>query len=404
VILKDKEIDIQIKIEKKYSISEQNINSQNAFINNKQGDVKEILQRMVDEETDSDKKQQYELALQELNTQNNDMFVASDSEIILFSTANDGWQENNNDKYNSISAIQNGGGFILPDEADDLASEISNAIIENDYSNINSQIGNQIVSILNSELSNENSGEANPFDDDNLMPFDTSVSLDSCKGLRRDYLEEMRKAKKEKEDKYAEKYAAGLTNVTMQYLTSGVKCITSHVGGMVITAVGNSTVINCSSGYTNCYNSIVSYYRKRDSEYLTIEKEARTISDSFSSMYDAGTLQEMVIGTYLQPGSPPYTMPLITNNTSYQLSTASGKQILYVTILAAYKLMESIAKASNKKEMYKKIGIGTKYEDTDDVIATAMAAGLKAMIALTRVTTTTSYGSTGTGLLIPFGA
>ena len=32
-----------------------------------------------------------------------------------------------------------------------------------------------------------------------------------------------------------------------------------------------------------------------------------------------------------------------------------------------------------------------------------MASGLKAMIALSRVTTSTSYGSTGTGLLIPFG-
>ena len=417
------------------------------------------MKEEIEKETDLNKKTQYEEALQTMNSNSNVNVL--EGEVLIIGKNEEQQQEDDNDygtsKYNNIKNIEENYNDIINEfdndafNEEEVAESISNALINGtEISEDASKAANALLSFINTEIDDKanqdgeeeqngsssggssseeqgsgssseeqgsgSSGEGqgsgssdnkkqNPYDDDSVMPFNTSVSLPSCKGLRREYLKVMRECKNYTNDEYAEKYASGITKVTQQYLLTGVKCITTHVGGSYsAVGVGNSLVINCAAGYANCFNSIMSYYRRKGSEYLSSKKEAQVISDAFSAMYNVATLTEMITGIYIQPASPPYTMPLLEQNNQWQIDSSKGKKLLYTSLLAGYTYLENLVNSCKKTDIYKSIGVGTKYEDTDDIIATFMAAGLKAMIAVTTVKTKSVHSNQGgNGLLLPIG-
>lgn len=456
--VKAKEIEIPIEINR-FKLVKLNNNSTN-FLEDKLIDAKNALKEEIEKETDLNKKTQYEKALQTMN--NNSNVNVLESEVLIIGKNEEQQQEDDNDygtsKYNNIKNIEENYNDIINELENDtfneeeVAESVSNALINGtEISEDTSKAANALLSFINTEIDDKanqdgeeeqngssssggsssegqesgssseeqgggSSGEEqeggssgnkkkNPYDDDSVMPFNTSVSLPACKGLRREYLKIMRECKNYTNDEYAEKYASGITKVTQQYLLTGVKCITTHVGGSYsAVGVGNSLVINCAAGYANCFNSIMSYYRRKGSEYLSAKKEAKVISDAFSAMYNIATLTEMITGIYIQPASPPYTMPLIEQNNQWQIDSSKGKKLLYASLLAGYTYLENLVNSSKKTDIYKSIGVGTKYEDTDDIIATFMAAGLKAMIAVTTVKTKSVHSNQGgNGLLLPIG-
>lgn len=455
--VKAKEIEIPIEINR-FKLVKLNNNSIN-FLEKKLIDAKNALKEEIEKETDLNKKTQYEEVLQTMNSNSNVNVL--EGEVLIIGKNEEQQQEDDNNygtsKYNNIKNIEeNYDGIIneLDNDAfneEEVAESISNTLTNGtEISEDASKAANALLSFINTEIDDKanqdgeeeqngsssggsssegqgsgssgeeqgggSSGEEqgsgssdnkkqNPYDDDSVMPFNTSVSLPACKGLRREYLKVMRECKNYTNDEYAEKYASGITKVTQQYLLTGVKCITTHVGGSYsAVGVGNSLVINCAAGYANCFNSIMSYYRRKGSEYLSSKKEAQVISDAFSAMYNVATLTEMITGIYIQPASPPYTMPLLEQNNQWQIDSSKGKKLLYASLLAGYTYLENLVNSSKKTDIYKSIGVGTKYEDTDDIIATFMAAGLKAMIAVTTVKTKSVHSNQGgNGLLLPIG-
>ena len=459
--VKAKEIEIPIEINR-FKLVKLN-NSSTNFLEEKLTDTKNALKEEIEKETDLNKKTQYEEALQTMN--NNSNVNVLEGEVLIIGKNEEQQQEDDNDygtlKYNNIKNIEENYDDIINEldndafNEEEIAESISNALINGtEISEDASKAANALLPFINTEiddkanqdgeeeqngssssssssgsssegqgggsssegqgggLSSEGQGSGssdnkkkNPYDDDSVMPFNTSVSLPACKGLRREYLKVMRECKNYTNDEYAEKYASGITKVTQQYLLTGVKCITTHAGGSYsAVGVGNSLVINCAAGYANCFNSIMSYYRRKGSEYLSSKKEAQVISDAFSAMYNIATLTEMITGIYIQPASPPYTMPLLEQNNQWQIDSSKGKKLLYASLLAGYTYLENLVNSSKKTDIYKSIGVGTKYEDTDDIIATFMAAGLKAMIAVTTVKTKSVHSNQGgNGLLLPIG-
>lgn len=455
--VKAKEIEIPIEINR-FKLVKLNNNSTN-FLEDKLIDAKNALKEEIEKETDLNKKTQYEKALQTMNSNSNVNVL--EGEVLIIGKNEEQQQEDDNDygtlKYNNIKNIEENYDDIINEldndafNEEEVAKSISNALINGtEISEDASKAANALLPFINTEIDDKanqdgeeeqngsssggsssegqgsgssseeqgggSSGEGqgsgssdnkkkNPYDDDSVMPFNTSVSLPACKGLRREYLKVMRECKNYTNDEYAEKYASGITKVTQQYLLTGVKCITTHVGGSYsAVGVGNSLVINCAAGYANCFNSIMSYYRRKNSEYLSAKKEAQVISDAFSAMYNIATLTEMITGIYIQPASPPYTMPLLEQNNQWQIDSSKGKKLLYASLLAGYTYLENLVNSSKKTDIYKSIGVGTKYEDTDDIIATFMAAGLKAMIAVTTVKTKSVHSNQGgNGLLLPIG-
>lgn len=456
--VKAKEIEIPIEINR-FKLVKLN-NSSTNFLEEKLTDTKNALKEEIEKETDLNKKTQYEEALQTMNSNSNVNVL--EGEVLIIGKNEEQQQEDDNDygtlKYNNIKNIEENYDDIINEldndvfNEEEIAESISNALINGtEISEDASKAANALLPFINTEIDDKanqdgeeeqngssssggsssegqesgssseeqgggSSGEEqeggssgnkkkNPYDDDSVMPFNTSVSLPACKGLRREYLKIMRKCKGCTDDEYAEKYASGITKVTQQYLLTGVKCITTHVGGSYsAVGVGNSLVINCAAGYANCFNSIMSYYRRKGSEYLSSKKEAQVISDAFSAMYNVATLTEMITGIYIQPASPPYTMPLLEQNNQWQIDTSKGKKLLYASLLAGYTYLENLVNSSKKTDIYKSVGVGTKYEDTDDIIATFMAAGLKAMIAVTTVKTKSVHSNQGgNGLLLPIG-
>ena len=380
MIIKSKEISITAKPEQEYYITKENSDAFDNFIKSKI-DSEKIVKKGIDEELMESMDEDLSTLVEKFEEKaESTSEIASPGEIIMCSM-----EEEENRKYESL----------------DLSFQMSN-ILNDDGVLSDEELAQLANSFLDLEEGEEESGKGSEL-------FDTSVHLDSCNGLRRNYLEKIREAKKVTDDKYGEIYAEGITRVTMEYLTTGVKCITTHTGGTYSAAgVGNSTTIECSAGYTNCFNSIKEYYsgyyKQNNPSYFSIQKEARTISNSFAEMYNSGTLSEIITGIYIQPSDPPYTVPLMESNTDWSIDTSAGKQALYISLLSALEALENLSKSDNKISVYKSLGIGTKYEDTDDVIAAALAAGLKAMIALTKVTTHSFHSNQGgIGFLIPFG-
>ena len=422
MILRPKEINISVEYDKIYQNS-QDFDDSSIFLESKIQETKTVLEEAINSEADNDKKIEFQNALKELN---NIAIIEPTENHITFILKNSEEENNKYDKFkyveNNIEQIDSENAILDENEnsIDALSEKIAvNVFVNNSSGSLDSSIEKIISSFLNDEIKDsfnqQDSGSGqqddNPFDNGNsLMPFNISVSLASCKGLRREYLKMFREIKEKdvSDDIYADEYAKGITNVSMKYFSSGVRCITAHSdASWQAIGAGNSLFLDCSAGYNNCYEKLVSYYKKRNSEFLTMQKEAKNVSDAISAMYDNGTLNELITGTYIQPSSPPYTMPLIENNSSYKIDSSPGKNMLYITLLAAYKTMEKVSDASQKgSNIYSKIGVGKTFEDTDDVIATALAAGVKAMISMTKVQTKSVHSSNpgGSGLLLPIGA
>lgn len=422
MILRPKEINISVEYDKIYQNS-QDFDDSSIFLESKIQETKTVLEEAINSEADNDKKIEFQNALKELN---NIAIIEPTENHITFILKNSEEENNKYDKFkyveNNIEQIDSENAILDENEnsIDALSEKIAvNVFVNNSSGSLDSSIEKIISSFLNDEIKDsfnqQDSGSGqqddNPFDNGNsLMPFNISVSLASCKGLRREYLKMFREIKEKdvSDDIYADEYAKGITNVSMKYFSSGVRCITAHSdASWQAIGAGNSLFLDCSAGYNNCYEKLVSYYKKRNSEFLTMQKEAKNVSDAISAMYDNGVLNELITGTYIQPSSPPYTMPLIENNSSYKIDSSPGKNMLYITLLAAYKTMEKVSDASQKgSNIYSKIGVGKTFEDTDDVIATALAAGVKAMISMTKVQTKSVHSSNpgGSGLLLPIGA
>ena len=422
MILRPKEINISVEYDKIYQNS-QDFDDSSIFLESKIQETKTVLEEAINSEADNDKKIEFQNALKELN---NIAIIEPTENHITFILKNSEEENNKYDKFkyveNNIEQIDSENAILDENEnsIDALSEKIAvNVFVNNSSGSLDSSIEKIISSFLNDEIKDsfnqQDSGSGqqddNPFDNGNsLMPFNISVSLASCKGLRREYLKMFREIKEKdvSDDIYADEYAKAITNVSMKYFSSGVRCITAHSdASWQAIGAGNSLFLDCSAGYNNCYEKLVSYYKKRNSELLTMQKEAKNVSDAIAAMYDNGVLNELITGTYIQPSSPPYTMPLIENNSSYKIDSSPGKNMLYITLLAAYKTMEKVSDASQKgSNIYSKIGVGKTFEDTDDIIATALAAGVKAMISMTKVQTKSVHSSNpgGSGLLLPIGA
>ena len=422
MILRPKEINISVEYDKIYQNS-QDFDDSSIFLESKIQETKTVLEEAINSEADNDKKIEFQNALKELN---NIAIIEPTENHITFILKNSEEENNKYDKFkyveNNIEQIDSENAILDENEnsIDALSEKIAeNVFVNNSSGSLDSSIEKVVSSFLNDEIKDsfnqQDSGSGqqddNPFDNGNsLMPFNISVSLASCKGLRREYLKMFREIKEKdvSDDIYANEYAKGITNVSMKYFSSGVRCITAHSdASWQAIGAGNSLFLDCSAGYNNCYEKLVSYYKKRNSELLTMQKEAKNVSDAIAAMYDNGVLNELITGTYIQPSSPPYTMPLIENNSSYKIDSSPGKNMLYITLLAAYKTMEKVSDASQKgSNIYSKIGVGKTFEDTDDIIATALAAGVKAMISMTKVQTKSVHSSNpgGSGLLLPIGA
>lgn len=366
------------------------------FINKKIQNTLTAVQNVINSETNEVKKKAFEETLVSLKDTTDEFCEASENEILFVS------KKNESSRFDIIEELTNSTDTINSMDAELISDELSNCIFGNSVSESLPAEEKKAIENINNlfGLEKETGGDSNnPFSDPKLMPIKVSVSILSCKGLRKKFLDVIRRSKNGPEDKYSETYAEGITQVAEDYLREGVKGISVHAGGPY-SCVGSGMAIqlDCSGGHDDCVDKLVSFYKKKDSEQLSDGGESDNLVTAITEMYDNTDAITFISGIYIEPGSPPIPMPLAENSTKASLDCSSSKKIMKAIIDAAYKVLEQLKKYGK----YVEAGIGEQFEDTDDVLATAMAAGLKAMIAMSTISSKSTHAAEGSGLMIPY--
>ena len=268
--------------------------------------------------------------------------------------------------------------------AEEAAEELVNAI-KNGKESDNEAI-NAILDNMN------NNGDDNNNNDD-------SDNDGNPKGLRYDIYNKIKSIADEGEDIDCIKYSTGIAEVVGKYFTTGVMHIAVHVGGSAIFGVGTSLVLaaiqNLAIGMTTIQSGTKS---------INSIVQAQKLADGISNMYTSGTITSLAVGMMIASPSP---IPFVGSGMQTQIQHTPMKILIMISAIAAYTMLAAAGMASMSSKSQKAFNsilsaVGAK--DGNDLFALLVAAGIKASLITTIAQTIeTTAGSTGTGLLIPFG-
>ena len=268
--------------------------------------------------------------------------------------------------------------------AEEAAEELVNAI-KNGKESDNEAI-NAILDNMN------NNGDDNNNNDD-------SDNDGNPKGLRYDIYNKIKSIADEGEDIDCIKYSTGIAEVVGKYFTTGVMHIAVHVGGSAIFGVGTSLVLaaiqNLAIGMTTIQSGTKS---------INSIVQAQKLADGISNMYTSGTITSLAVGMMIASPSP---IPFVGSGMQTQIQHTPMKILIMISAIAAYTMLAAAGMASMSSKSQKAFNsilsaVGAK--DGNDLFALLVAAGIKASLITTIAQTIeTTAGSTGAGLLIPFG-
>ena len=266
--------------------------------------------------------------------------------------------------------------------AEEAAEELVNAIENGEESD------NEAINAILDNMNNNN-GDNNDNSDNNGNP----------KGLRYDIYNKIKSIADEGEDIDCIKYSTGIAEVVGKYFTTGVMHIAVHVGGSAIFGVGTSLVLaaiqNLAIGMTTIQSGTKS---------INPIDQAQKLADGISNMYTSGTITSLAVGMMIASPSP---IPFVGSGMQTQIQHTPMKILIMISAIAAYTMLAAAGMASMSSKSQKAFNsilsaVGAK--DGNDLFALLVAAGIKASLITTIAQTIeTTAGSTGTGLLIPFG-
>ena len=234
---------------------------------------------------------------------------------------------------------------------------------------------------------------------DNLDNNDGNDNDGGKNGLRYDIYNKIKSIADEGQDIDCIKYSTGVAEVVGKYFTTGVMHIAVHVGGNAIFGIGTSLVLSAIQNLAIGMTTIQS-----GTKSINPIDQAQKLADGISNMYTSGTITSLVIGMMNATPSP---VPLVGTGMQTQIQHGPMKILIMISAIAAYLMLAAAGIASMTTKSQKAFNsmlsaVGAK--DGNDLFAMLVAAGIKASLITTIAQTMeTTAGSTGTGLLIPFG-
>ena len=234
---------------------------------------------------------------------------------------------------------------------------------------------------------------------DNLDNNDGNDNDGGKNGLRYDIYNKIKSIADEGQDIDCIKYSTGVAEVVGKYFTTGVMHIAVHVGGNAIFGIGTSLVLSAIQNLAIGMTTIQS-----GTKSINPIEQAQKLADGISNMYTSGTITSLVIGMMNATPSP---VPLVGTGMQTQIQHGPMKILIMISAIAAYLMLAAAGIASMTTKSQKAFNsmlsaVGAK--DGNDLFAMLVAAGIKASLITTIAQTMeTTAGSTGTGLLIPFG-
>lgn len=265
--------------------------------------------------------------------------------------------------------------------AEEAAKELIDAI-ENGKESDNEAVN----AILDNLDNNDDSGDDNDNDG-------------GKNGLRYDIYNKIKSIADEGQDIDCIKYSTGVAEVVGKYFTTGVMHIAVHVGGNAIFGIGTSLVLSAIQNLAIGMTTIQS-----GTKSINPIDQAQKLADGISNMYTSGTITSLVVGMMNAAPSP---VPLVGSGMQTQIQHGPMKILIMISAIAAYLMLAAAGIASMTTKSQKAFNsmlsaVGAK--DGNDLFAMLVAAGIKASLITTIAQTMeTTAGSTGTGLLIPFG-
>lgn len=218
-------------------------------------------------------------------------------------------------------------------------------------------------------------------------------------GLRYDIYNKIKSIADEGQDIDCIKYSTGVAEVVGKYFTTGVMHIAVHVGGNAIFGIGTSLALSAIQNLAIGMTTIQS-----GTKSINPIDQAQKLADGISNMYTSGTITSLVVGMMNAAPSP---VPLVGSGMQTQIQHGTMKILIMISAIAAYLMLAAGGIASMTTKSQKAFNsmlssVGAK--DGNDLFAMLVAAGIKASLITTIAQTMeTTAGSTGTGLLIPFG-
>lgn len=218
-------------------------------------------------------------------------------------------------------------------------------------------------------------------------------------GLRYDIYNKIKSIADEGQDIDCIKYSTGVAEVVGKYFTTGVMHIAVHVGGNAIFGIGTSLALSAIQNLAIGMTTI-----QRGTKSINPIDQAQKLADGISNMYTSGTITSLVVGMMNAAPSP---VPLVGSGMQTQIQHGTMKILIMISAIAAYLMLAAGGIASMTTKSQKAFNsmlssVGAK--DGNDLFAMLVAAGIKASLITTIAQTMeTTAGSTGTGLLIPFG-
>ena len=234
---------------------------------------------------------------------------------------------------------------------------------------------------------------------DNLDNNDGNDNDGGKNGLRYDIYNKIKSIADEGQDIDCIKYSTGVAEVVGKYFTTGVMHIAVHVGGNAIFGIGTSLVLSAIQNLAIGMTTIQS-----GTKSINPIDQAQKLADGISNMYTSGTITSLVVGMMNAAPSP---VPLVGTGMQTQIQHGPMKILIMISAIAAYLMLAAAGIASmttKSQKAFNSILSAVGAKDGNDLFAMLVAAGIKASLITTIAQTMeTTAGSTGTGLLIPFG-
>ena len=279
---------------------------------------------------------------------------------------------------------------ITQEELNKIAEEAAKELI--DAIENGKESDNEAVNAILDNLDN-NDGDNN---DDSSDGNDNDGGKN---GLRYDIYNKIKSRADEGQDIDCIKYSTGVAEVVGKYFTTGVMHIAVHVGGNAIFGIGTSLALSAIQNLAIGITTIQS-----GTKSINPIDQAQKLADGISNMYTSGTITSLVVGMMNAAPSP---VPLVGTGMQTQIQHGPMKILIMISAIAAYLMLAAAGIASMTTKSQKAFNsmlsaVGAK--DGNDLFAMLVAAGIKASLITTIAQTMeTTAGSTGTGLLIPFG-
>lgn len=270
---------------------------------------------------------------------------------------------------------------------------------QEDLNKIAEEAAEELINAIESGEKSDNEAVNAILDNLDDSDNDDSDNDDNPKGLRYDIYNKIKSIADEGQDIDCIKYSTGIAEVVGKYFTTGVMHIAVHVGGNAIFGVGTSLVLSAIQNLAIGMTTIQS-----GTKSINPIDQAQKLADGISNMYSQGIITSLVVGMMNAAPSP---IPLVGTGMQTQIQHSSMKILIMISALAAFIMLAIGGVASMTTKSQKAFNsmlsaVGAK--DGNDLFAMFLAAGIKASLITTIAKTMeTTAGSTGTGLLIPFG-